>query len=220
MHHHGERNHADLVRRGTHGKVLQVVDQRLAEVQRALDRDVVLPPDGIALTRTRFGLGLVTTRTVRAGEAIYRSDWFTVPDVEHALVVRTPVDGQIETLTITRMHSVRYLDTRTFDVPGCFMNHSCDPTSMSIDLVVDGEAEVTVYDQVALVDLSPGDPVTCDYTLFDWDCDGHQFTCSCGADGCYGTVAGFQGLPPETQARLLDRISYASAHGWSLQHGQ
>lgn len=209
----------DHVQQGDHGKGMRVFDDRLRDVQRSLDRDIALPPDGIALTRTRFGLGLVTTREVRAGEAIYRSDWFTVPDVEHALVVRTPVDGQVETLTITRMHSVRYRDTRTFDVPGCFMNHSCDPTSMSIDLVVDGADEVTLYEQVALVDLAPGDPVTCDYTLFDWDCDGHQFTCSCGAVDCYGRVEGFQGLPPATQARLLDRITYASAHGWALQQG-
>ncbi len=192
---------------------------RLADLQEALARDIVLPPDGIALTRTRLGLGLVTTRKVRAGESIYRSDWFTVPDADHSLVVRTPVDGRIETLTITTMHSVRYRDTRTFDVPGCFMNHSCSPTSMSVDLVVDGEDEVTLYDQVALVDLAPGDPVTCDYTLFDWDCDGHQFTCSCGAGDCYGRVEGFQGLPPETQSRLLDRIIYASADGWARQHG-
>jgi hypothetical protein len=186
------------------------------DVQKVLDGGIVMPPEGIALSRGPFGLGLITTHAVRAGEAIHRSDWFTVPDTERSFRVRTPVDGEIETLTITRLHSVKYGDTRTFDIPGCFMNDSCNPTSTSVDLVEEGRGEVTLYDQVALVDLAPGDAVTRDYTLFDWDCDGHQFVCACGSAGCYGRVAGFQGLPSDTQDRLRDRIYYASARMSSL----
>jgi len=185
------------------------------DLQPSLDGRVFLPPEGVVLRRGPFGLGLAVTRPVRAGDVIYSSDWFTVPDRPHAYRVRAEVDGAIEEVEVTTTHSVKYGDTRTFDVPGCFMNHACDPTSISIDRAPDGADEVTHYDQVALVDLEPGDPITCDYTLFDWDCDGHQFTCACGSPRCYGRIAGFAGLPPQVQRELADRISYESARMWT-----
>lgn len=188
------------------------------ELQPHLEGRVFPAPEGVELRRGAFGLGLVVTRPVRAGEAIYRSGWFTVPNADHSYRVLVEVDGNIEELLVTRTHSVKYRDTRTFDIPGCFMNHSCSPTSTSVDLTDDGNDEVTLYDQVALVDLAPGDPITCDYTLFDWDCDGHCFTCSCGSPECYGPVAGFEGLPRDVQDRLMDRIFYESARMWSVTH--
>lgn len=185
------------------------------DLQPQLDGRVFTAPDGIALRRGPHGLGLYVTRAFRAGDVIYSSGWFTVPDAPHAYRVLAEVDGEVEALEVTTLHSVKYTDIRTFDVPGCFMNHACEPTSASVDRI-DGEgAEVTVYDQVALVDLEPGDPITCDYTLFDWDCDGHQFTCACGAPRCYGRIAGFAGLPAERQRELEDRIIYESARMWA-----
>ena len=185
------------------------------DLQPELDGRIFAPPDGVVLRRGPHGLGLHVTRACRAGEVIYSSGWFTVPDVPHAYRVLAEVDGALEVLEVTTVHSVKYDDTRTFDVPGCFMNHACEPTSVSIDRIVGDGDEVTVYDQVALVDLAPGDPITCDYTLFDWDCDGHQFTCACGATRCYGDIAGFAGLAPEIQRELEHRISYESARRWA-----
>lgn len=187
-----------------------------ADLQPLLDGRVFTPPAGVELRRGARGLGIHVTRPVRAGEVIYTSGWFTVPDVDHAYRVTTIVDGEPEELTITRLHSVRYGTTRSFDVPGCFMNHACAPTSMSVDRVVDGAVEATVYDEIALVDLAPGDEITCDYALFDWDCDGHAFTCACGAAQCYGEFAGLQSLPRQIQERLAPRLSYEAARMWAL----
>jgi hypothetical protein len=188
----------------------------ILDLQPLLEDRIFHAPAGVALSRGMHGLGLIVTRPVRAGEVIYRSGWFTVPNADHSYRVLVEIDGDIEEELVTRTHSVKYRDTRTFDVPGCFMNHACNPTSVSVDLVVDSSDEVTLYDQVALVDLAPGDPITCDYTLFDWDCDGHCFTCSCGSLGCYGTVAGFAGLPRHVQETLEDQIFYESERMWSV----
>ena len=190
----------------------------ILDLQPRLEGHVFRAPEGVALRRGPYGLGLVATRPFGAGEPLYRSGWFTVPNQEHAYRVLVEVDGAVEELHVTRTHSVKYRDVRTFDIPGCFMNHSCSPTSTSVDLTPDGGDEVTMYDQVALVDIAAGDPITCDYTLFDWDCDGHRFSCSCGAPECYGLVAGFEGLPRHVQDRLLDRIFYESARMWSQNH--
>ena len=185
------------------------------DLQPLLEGRIFTPPEGVVLRHGPYGLGLYVTRARRAGEVIYSSGWFTVPDEPHAYRVMAEVDGVLETLEVTTVHSVKYDDTRTFDVPGCFMNHACEPTSISIDRIVGDGDEITVYDQVALVDLQPGDPITCDYTLFDWDCDGHQFTCACGSPRCYGDIGGFAGLLPERKRELEDRISYESARMWA-----
>ncbi|HAN71409.1 MAG TPA: hypothetical protein DCQ36_07435 [Actinobacteria bacterium] len=190
----------------------------ILDLQPRLEGRIFRAPEGVALSRGVYGLGLVVTRPVRAGEAIYRSGWFTVPNADHSYRVLVEIDGSVEEVDVTRTHSVKYRDTRTFDIPGCFMNHACSPTSVSVDLVGDGSDDVTLYDQVALVDLAPGDPINCDYTLFDWDCDGHCFTCSCGSAECYGPVAGFEGLPRHLQERLMDQISYESARMWAATH--
>lgn len=187
------------------------------DLQPTLEGRIFRAPDGVALRHGPHGLGLYTTRSVNAGEVIYSSGWFTVPDEEHSYRALAEVDGEIREVEVTTVHSVKYGDTRTFDIPGCFMNHACEPTSISIDRVIDDGDEVTVYDQVALINLDPGDPITCDYTLFDWDCDGHQFTCACGAMRCYGDIAGFAGLPADLQRELEDRISYESARMWTAR---
>lgn len=185
------------------------------DLQAHLDGRVFAAPDGVVLRPGPYGLGLYATRAVRAGEVIYSSGWFTVPDEPHAYRALAEVDGEVREVEVTTVHSVKYGDTRTFDIPGCFMNHACEPTSISIDRIVGDGHEVTVYDQVALRDLVPGDPITCDYTLFDWDCDGHQFACGCGASRCYGDIAGFAGLTEDRQRELEGRISYESARMWA-----
>lgn len=173
-----------------------------------------LPPDGVALCNGPWGLSLRVTRHFTTGEVIYASGWWTVPDVDHSFEARVLVDDVFQTHAITRVHSVKYASTRSIDIPGCFMNHSCDPSSVSADIVMPGEENSTRYEQRALRDLVPGDEITCDYTLFDWDCDGHQFTCRCGAPQCYGEVRGFEGLPADVQARLLHGINYETERMW------
>lgn len=83
-----------------------------------------------------------------------------------------------------------------------FMNHSCDPTSESILLSKDSAEQV--YHQVAIKDMAPGDEVTCDYSLFEYDCpDKAIYQCACGSEACLGTVLGFKYL---TDAEKLNRL--------------
>jgi hypothetical protein len=189
----------------------------ILDLQSQLDGKIFRSPEGVALTRGPMGLGLIATRPFRAGEVIYRSDWFTVPDTDHSYRVLVEIDGNVEEVCVTRTQSVKFFGGRTFDIPGNFMNHACSPTSLTVYVQADGDDEVTLYDQVALVDLAPGDPITIDYTLFDWDCDGHVFTCSCGSSECYGIygmLTGFKGLPRHVQETMIDRIYDETARMW------
>lgn len=176
-----------------------VDDHRFDDVAAQVAGQVFRAPESLLVRRSERGLGLFVDRAVAAGEVIYESGWWTIPDAEHCFEVQVEVDGVVETVLITKLHTVQYADTRSLDIPGCFMNHACDPNSRSVDIVPAGERVAPLYQQVALRDLSPGDEITCDYTLYDWTCDGHQFTCACGASDCFGEIRGFEALPPDVQ---------------------
>jgi hypothetical protein len=184
------------------------------DVQALLDGREFRPPAGLVLRRGDFGLGLYVTRRFAAGEILYTSDWFTIPDDDRTLHACVDVDGCLEEMEITRRHSVRSLGARMLDIPGCFMNHSCEPTSCSMDVITEGDDPPTRYHQVALVDLEPGDQITCDYLLFDWDCDGHQFTCACGSERCHGEIHGFSALTREVQEQLSNDITWDVRRQW------
>lgn len=40
------------------------------------------------------------------------------------------------------------------------------------------------------------------YLHFDYECDGHQFLCACGAGHCYKEIRGFKGLKLEEQMEI------------------
>ena len=80
-----------------------------------------------------------------------------------------------------------YRHAYTFDG---FMNHSCDPSSVSLNLN-EGEDE---FDQYILRDIEEGEEVSCNYAQYDYECDGHFFECGCGSPKCYKVVRGFKGL--------------------------
>jgi hypothetical protein len=47
------------------------------------------------------------------------------------------------------------------------MNHSCDPTTISVDPI--DEENGGSYGTEALRDIVPGEELTADYDLFEWD---------------------------------------------------
>lgn len=68
-----------------------------------------------------------------------------------------------------------------------FMNHSCEPSTASVDVSEDE----TEYNQVATRDLKKGDQITCDYETFEWDCrDKGIDSCGCGMPRCRKRVWG------------------------------
>ena len=111
---------------------------------------------------------------------------------------------------------VRFDGTRWLDAPGCFANHACEPTTASAFSFDDATGWPLAYDQIALVDLAPGDELTCDYTRFDWGDDGLAFACTCGSPDCYGWIDGFGGLPRHLQERTAGTAILEAARRWAL----
>ena len=187
------------------------------EFQAYLNAQVIVAPAGVEVRRGPHGLGLFATRHFTQGDEVLRADEFHIPDDGRIYRARIQVGGTVEELEVTPMHSVRYEGFRAIDLPGCLMNHSCDPSTLSSDVT---EGDMTVgYVQRATRNLIPGDEITCDYVLFDWDGDGHRFMCQCGASSCYGYVGGFVSLPPEIQDRLADQAYSDVRRRWELMRG-
>ena len=186
------------------------------EQARALLDSRVWGHEGTTLRPSPLGLGLFTTRAFRAGEVIYRAGILTLADTDQTFTARLLVDGQPQPIALTPEHMVRFDGTRWLDAPGCFINHACEPTTASVFFVDEVTDWPIGYDQIALVDLAPGDELTCDYTRFDWGDDGLAFSCTCGSAECYGWIDGFGGLPRSVQERTAGSAIMESARRWAL----
>ena len=83
-----------------------------------------------------------------------------------------------------------------------FMNHSCSPNCWCPGVYE--TPDLICYDAWAVKDIHPGDEITCDYALFDYECEGHEIeSCGCGADNCRGEMLGFKALSLEAKARVM-----------------
>lgn len=78
--------------------------------------------------------------------------------------------------------------------PGVYANHSCDPNAG-----IAGNRAL-----VALRDIPAGEEIRFDYST-TMDEDFWTMECRCGAATCRGVVGDFKTLPPEVQARYLER---------------
>ena len=75
--------------------------------------------------------------------------------------------------------------------PGCYLNHSCDPSAM--------RHGVNVF---AWRPIDRDEEITIDYRLNAFD--GSSWPCACGSEGCTGTVVGsFFAMDPARQELLL-----------------
>ena len=88
---------------------------------------------------------------------------------------------------LSNVHSVEIANNKRFlsDFDS-FINHSCDPNtywpSISDDL----------YVAISLRDISVGEEITTDYSLFDYSCDGHELKkCKCNSKKCRRVIKGF-----------------------------
>lgn len=115
------------------------------------------------------GTGLFTARPVQVGQVVY-----TVP---RGRVVRR---AEIAALTPVERNHLDQVGEDAFEViepPGCFINHSCEPT-----------VEEPGRRGVALRDLGAGEELTLDYDRIAWLEE--PFPCRCGANNCRGIVRG------------------------------
>jgi SET domain len=129
------------------------------------------------------GLGVFARRSFEQGDFIFRR--------RH---VRTVTESGIAALSDWEQHHLCELDFDRYAVlaaPGCYLNHSCDPSAMRHGVKV-----------FAWRRIAAGDEITIDYRLNAFD--GTSWPCMCGAPACSGTVVGsYFAMDPERQALLL-----------------
>ena len=127
--------------------------------------------------------GVFTRRPFAEGEFIFRR--------RHTRVVTAP-----ELLTVSEWERIHLcgLGRDRYAVlapPGCYLNHSCDPSAMRHGVKV-----------FAWRALAVGDEITIDYRLNAFD--GDSWPCACGTTACTGTVVGsFFAMEPARQQLLL-----------------
>lgn len=165
-------------------------------------REIAVIPPQIELRPTKNGyIGIFARYDFKKGTDIYSHTFRAVPeDAEIILVTplgEVPIDIKVH--TVRRADGMR--DYFGFD---SFMNHSCDANTIS--MMYPGDAEKMRYYTHAAKDIAAGDEITCNYLLFDWDCDGHSFDCLCGASGCFGHIGGFTDLSFQRQLAFADGL--------------
>jgi len=116
------------------------------------------------------GKGVFARRDFAEGEFIFRR--------RHGRVLP---GREIPSLSDEERSHLCELDFDTYAVllePGCYLNHSCEPSAM--------RSGVKVF---AWRPLRAGEEVTVDYRLNAYD-DNETWTCLCGSEGCGGVVVG------------------------------
>lgn len=176
-------------------------------------------PDGIVISRTKYGLGIFTTRDFYPNEVLYTGVYYNLPDFgyDRPLLLKTQYGNYSMT---TEMHTVgighgtesKYRQLFTFD---SFMNHSCNPNTYSAD-----ELETPSggsYKTVALRYIAAGEQITCDYDLFEYDSRNKGIEkCECGSNNCRGASLGFSFLSKDLQYSLLSRAYPEVVSSWLL----
>ena len=93
-------------------------------------------------------------------------------------------------------------------------NHSCHRSNICFS-----STNKFTFNVIASRDIEPGDELLCNYMLFDYTGDGHEFMCNCGGgengDSCFGRISGYRSLSIKTQLRLVDSISENVLHAFA-----
>ena len=82
------------------------------------------------------------------------------------------------------------------------MNHSCSPNCYNPNVY-------RIHDTLCFLGIAErniyaGDEVTCDYALFDYECDGHGIPqCGCKSENCRGKMMGFKNLSLCEKLRIM-----------------
>lgn len=81
-----------------------------------------------------------------------------------------------------------------------YLNHSCGANSYTP--MTARSPGLFHYDQTAVRRIEPGDEITCDYDVFDYEFDVNPIDpCGCKSTECRGVVKGFKHLALEAQVR-------------------
>ena len=163
-------------------------------------------PLGLRVGQARYGFGIFSTQFMPKGSVVYTGKQLVIPN-EYAQF-RLVLDNQdsAEFILNTDTHSVQFTESqRWLYLFDSFMNHSCDPNTISHQ--TKELKENNQYETVALKDIFPGDEITCDYNLFEYDCHGKVIEkCLCGFTNCVGRVAGYRFLTPAEQRSRIQLV--------------
>jgi SET domain-containing protein len=152
-------------------------------------------PNGIVIGNTSYGFGLFATKFFPKDSILYTGAYYLTPDAD--LTIKLYIEDSGETYYISSIiHGYKVgLNERQVCLFDSYMNHSCDPTSIT-KLQTPNQIKARNYCQIALKDIQPGDQITCDYNLFEYECTEKQITnCQCGASNCVKEILGFKHLP-------------------------
>lgn len=167
----------------------EAVEGQATEVHQTL-------PKGIALQKNAYGYGVFATEFFPKDSVVYIGQSHVILNkyAEFHLFIEGMKDSfLLDTIT----HSVQFTETeRYLYLFDSFMNHSCGPNTKSRQ--TPEQRSKHQYQTVAIRDIQPGDEITCDYNLFEYDCEDKCIEkCLCGSSECIGRVAGFKFLTLE-----------------------
>lgn len=163
-------------------------------------------PEGIEIRKAPYGHGLYATKFFPKGSTLYIGTQLVIPSeyAEFKLVL-----NDLTFLLNTETHAVQFSESsRWLYLFDSFMNHSCDPTTIS-EQSSEQKALNEEYQTIALKDIHPGDEITSDYNLFEYDCrDKGIEQCLCGSPDCIGRIAGFRYLSTQEQQRRISLVEH------------
>jgi hypothetical protein len=162
-------------------------------------------PIGLEIKPAPYGFGIFATHFFPKESVLYIGQQIVIPNryAEFRLIIN---GGSMEFLLNTDTHSVQFNETeRWLYLFDSFMNHSDDPTTISRQSP--DQKTRNMYRTVALKDIYPGDEITCDYNLFEYDCHGKVIEkCLCGSSKCVGRVAGYKFLSTSEQKARIQLV--------------
>lgn len=157
--------------------------------------------DEYEIRKNSFGYGIYSKRNYKIGDLCYIGTFEILEDNGFHYIYET--DNQ---LIVEEDPLINYvlLNGKRYRYSDCFINHSCDPNIYcGIQTKNNDELNKGEYNMIVRKEIKIGDELTCDYEMFDWDCNGHSFKCNCGSDNCRGYIKGFKYLNKELQEKYL-----------------
>ena len=152
-------------------------------------------PDGVKIDKVHFGYGLFATKFFAKECKVYISSRHVIPDeyADYELTMthtgeKFPINTTTHTVKVSENKRHLYL----FD---SFLNHSCDPNTVDIQ----DRDNTECFTTIALRDIYPGDQLTCDYSILDYDGSNDPFVCT-------GSNVGFKSLTLDEKKKRLNYI--------------
>jgi hypothetical protein len=164
-------------------------------------------PKGVTIGKNQFGFCLFATEKFPKGTLVYKHEIISIPNEDFDIELITDI-GTFPQNSI--INGVKYTESErelyTYD---CFVNHSCDPSTIPVRLTKE-------FEVWALKDIEPGDEINCDYHIFEYDCrDKGIEKCACGAEKCIGKAIGFKFLTNEQKKEKIKTVYPYMCHVWA-----